>query len=170
MAKRPDFIFHWKDHLVEDVFSYPGSDEPLSYGAEFTSKIGLTRLGLGVDVIKPHQRCSWPHAHESEEEFVFILEGTPDIWVDGEIFRLAPGDCAGFPARTGIAHTIINNTDTDVIFFVVGEREKMMNTRIRYPLHPARNAEIGDRHWKEMEGRPLGPHDGKPDALREREA
>ena len=92
-----------------------------------------------------------------------------DIWVDGETYRLAPGDCAGFPAGTGIAHTIINNTDTDVVFFVVGERDKE-KTRLHYPMHPARNAEIGARHWKEAEGRPLGPHDGKPDALREREA
>ena len=75
-----------------------------------------------------------------------------DIWVDGETYRLVPGDCAGFPAGTGIAHTIINNTDTDVIFLVVGERDKE-KARLHYPMHPARNAEIGDRHWKEIEGR-----------------
>jgi uncharacterized cupin superfamily protein len=170
MADRPPFIVNWKDHIGADENHYPGSDEPLCYGAEFTSLMGFTRLGLGVDIIPPGRRSGWPHAHEGEEEFIFILEGTPDVWIDGEIYRAGPGDCIGFPAGTGIAHTFINNTDTDVVYVVVGERDKMRTTRLHYPLHPARNAEIGERHWKEAEGRPLGPHDGKPDALRERDA
>ncbi len=169
MNERPPFFVNWKDHVGADDNHYTGSDEPICYGAEFTALMGFKHLGLGVDIVKPGRRSSWPHCHEGEEEFVFILQGQADVWIDGEIFPASAGDCIGFPAGTGIAHTIINNGTEDVAYFVVGERDKMSNTRIHYPLHPKRNEEIGERHWQEAEGRALGPHDGKPDALRERE-
>ena len=166
MAERPPFIFHWKDHLGEDKNHYPGSEEPLCYGTEITDRMGLIHIGLGVDVLPPGRRSSWPHCHEGEEEFFLIIEGTPDIWVDGELHRVGPGDCIGFAPGTGVSHTFINNTDETVVYLAVGERQKMANTRIHYPFHPKRNEEIGERHWKEAEGSALGPHDGKPDAMR----
>ena len=73
--------------------------------------------------------------------------------------------CEIFPAGTGLAHTIINNTEQDVRILVVGEASRM-RSRIHYPMHPKRNEEIGDRHWKIDPPRPLGPHDGLPDRLR----
>jgi uncharacterized cupin superfamily protein len=79
--------------------------------------------------------------------------------------RLAPGDGVGFPAGTGLCHTFINNTDSDVRLLVVGDRNRDDN-RFHYPLHPARNAQIGERHWKDLPARALGPHDGLPDRLR----
>ena len=63
-----------------------------------------------------------------------MLEGTPDVWIDGELFRLAPGDGVGFPAGTGIAHSFLNNTDDPVRLIVVGETPKAEN-RIVYPVN-----------------------------------
>ena len=67
--------------------------------------------------------------------------------------------------RTGIAHVFINNTDADVRLLVVGEASRQ-RSRIDYPLHPKRNAEIGSRHWKDKPRRAMGSHDGKPDKAR----
>ena len=163
-AQRPPFILRWDEHFGEDKNHYPDSDELICFGAEITDPMGFKHLGLGVDVLKPGRRSGWPHAHRDEEEFIFILEGAPDLWIDGEIFPLVPGDAVGFPAATGIAHSFLNNTDTDVIFLAAGERDRV-KTPLHYPMHPARNASIGARHWKEAAGRPLGPHDGKPGGL-----
>ena len=107
----------------------------------------MMRLGIHHERLMPGRRVSWPHAEADEEEFVFVLEGEPDLWVDGDLRRLKPGDGVAFPAGTGIAHTIINNTDKDVRLLVVGEASRK-RSRIHYPLHPERNAEIGARHWK----------------------
>jgi uncharacterized cupin superfamily protein len=85
--------------------------------------------------------------------------------LDGHVRQLKPGDGVSFPAGTGLAHTFMNNTGSDVRFLVVGEASRQ-RSRIHYPLHPERNAEIGERHWKEAEGRPLGPHDCIPDRAR----
>jgi uncharacterized cupin superfamily protein len=61
----------------------------------------------------------------------------------------------------------LNNTDRDVRLLVIGEKSRPGN-KIHYPLHPARNATIGERHWQDVPARPLGPHDGLPDRLRDK--
>ena len=144
---------------------YPGSDEEFAYGARFSEHLGLMRIGIHHERLPPGRRTSWPHAEADEEEFVYVIEGTPDLWRDGEIGRLKPGDGVGFPAGTGIAHVFINNTASDVRLLVVGEANRE-RSRIDYPLHPKRNAEIGKRHWTDKPHHPLGPHDGLPDRMR----
>ena len=141
---------------------YPGSDETFAHGAAFSNHFNLMRLGIHHERLPPGKRTSWPHAEADEEEFIYVIEGTPDLWLDGEIKRLQPGDGAGFPAGTGLAHVFINNTQEDVRLIVVGEANRA-RSRIDYPLHPKRNAEIGSRHWQEKPARLMGPHDGSPD-------
>ncbi|MEI6398182.1 MAG: cupin domain-containing protein, partial [Pseudomonadota bacterium] len=51
----------------------------------------------------PGKRSSWPHAHSLEEEFAFILSGSPDIWMNGYIYLAKPGDGIYFPPGTNIA-------------------------------------------------------------------
>jgi uncharacterized cupin superfamily protein len=142
--------------------SYPGSDEEFAYGARFSEHLGLMRLGIHHERLPPGRRTSWPHAEADEEEFVYVIEGTPDLWLDGHLKRLKPGDGVGFPAGTGMAHTFINNTQGDVCLLVVGEANRQ-RSRIDYPMHPKRNAEIGTRHWTDKPRREMGGHDGLPD-------
>lgn len=156
------FIAHWRDIEGEDSHTYRGSEELLSISASYSARFGLMRLGIHHERLPPGRRLSWPHAEADEEEFVFVLEGEPDLWADGHLKRLKPGEGVAFPAGTGLAHTILNNTNSDVRLLVVGEASRE-RSRIHYPLNPSRNAEIGARHWKIEPPRPLGPHDGLPD-------
>ena len=110
-------------------------------------------------------RTSWPHAEADEEEFIYVLKGEPDLWLDGHVRRLKPGDGVGFPAGTGIAHTLINNTGSDVRLLVVGEANRE-RSRIDYPMHPQRNEQIGTRFWKDKPTQKMGPHNGRPDKPR----
>jgi uncharacterized cupin superfamily protein len=158
-------VVHHSEIEDDAKWSYPGSDETFAHGAAFSSHFNLMRLGVHHERLPPGKRTSWPHAEADEEEFVYVIEGKPDLWLDGEIRRLKPGDGVGFPAGTGVAHVFINNTDSNVRLLVVGEASRQ-RSRIDYPLHPARNAEIGDRHWKDKPHRELGPHDGLPDKAR----
>lgn len=162
---RPDFVKHYSEIQDEDNSHYPGSDELLSIDSPFSRALGLTRIGVHHEFVPPGRRISWPHAERDEEEFVYVIAGTPDMWIDGELHRLQPGDGVAFPAGTGIAHTFMNNTETDVQLLVVGEASRY-SSKIHYPMHPARNAEIGERWWADVPERPLGDHDGLPDALR----
>jgi uncharacterized cupin superfamily protein len=148
-----------------DVNQYPDSEELLSISASYSDLFNLMRLGIHHERLPPGRRLCWPHAEADEEEFVFVIEGTPDLWLDGHVKRLKPGDGVSFRAGTGFAHTFLNNTDTEVRVLVVGEASRR-RSRVHYPLHPRRNAEIGGRHWKDAPARPLGPHDCIPDKAR----
>ena len=71
----------------------------------------------------------------------------------------APGEAVGFPAGTGLAHSFLNNTDSDVELLVVGDRPLAANRNF-YPVNPERlplRSDWCDDHPQ----RPLGPHDGR---------
>lgn len=157
---QPSCVVRWQDHEQKDDAHYPNDDELLSIGAPLARILGLTRLGIWHERLPPGRRTSWPHAEYDEEEFVFVVAGKPDVWLDGVLHPLQAGDGVGFPDRTGIAHTFLNNSDEDVRLLVVGEASRQ-RSNCHYPLHPKRNEEIGERHWKDVPGRRLGPHDGK---------
>src|SRR5690606_28604358 len=110
--------------------------------------------------LMPGRRTSFPHAESAEEEFVFVVAGTPDVWLDGHLHRLAPGDAVGFPAGTGLAHTFINNTKAEVNLIVVGEASKPEN-RVVYPLNPEQKARRDD-WWDDAPVRELGPTTASP--------
>jgi uncharacterized cupin superfamily protein len=155
---RPEFIAHWTEFEEPDEAHYEGYDELLSIGSPLGRRLGLTRIGVHHERLPPGRRTSFPHAESAEEEFVYVLEGTPDVWLDGVLHRLRPGDAVGFPAGTGIAHSFLNDTDEEVRLLVVGEADKAEN-RIVCPLHPERRALRSD-WWDDAPTRELGPHDG----------
>ena len=162
--ERPSFIAHWSEIERPDDRHYDEDDELMSIGAPFGRRFGLTKLGIHHERLPPGRRTSFPHAESAEEEFVYVIEGEPDVWIDGHLHRLRPGDAVGFPAGTGIAHSFLNNTEAEVHLLVVGERHKAEN-RIFYPLHPDRRA-LHHGWWDDHPTHALGPHDGMPDLVR----
>lgn len=161
---RPDCIAHWSEIEGEDTNRYRGDSELLAIGAPLGRHFGLTRIGIHHERLPPGRRTSWPHAESLEEEFVYVLAGAPDAWIDGELHRLREGDSVGFPAGTGLCHSFINNTDEDVMLLVIGETAKREN-RIYYPRNPDQKPVRPD-WWHDWPERPMGDHDGLPDALR----
>lgn len=156
---RPDFISHWSALEDSEPHQYRGDDELMGFDAPLGEKLGLTRIGIHHVRLLPGRRTSYPHAESAEEEFVFVVAGKPDAWIDGELHALEPGDSVGFPAGTGICHTFLNNTNEVVRLMVIGEKPKDEN-RIRYPKNEAHEQTRPDR-WVDPPERTLGPHDGR---------
>jgi uncharacterized cupin superfamily protein len=92
---------------------------------------------------------------------VFGIEGRPDVWIDGNLHRLEPGDGVGFIPGTGIAHSFLNNTSEPVRLLVVGEANKPEN-KIIYPINKELFWIKRESWWLDAPPRTLGPHDGKP--------
>jgi uncharacterized cupin superfamily protein len=127
---------------------------------------GLERIGINIQRLPPGSRSSWPHAEENEEEFVYVIAGEVDAWIDGNIHKMKPGDLAAFPAGTGISHCFINNSSSEVVLLVGGEAPKA-GSRIFYPLNPSRRSDMDPANWwSGVPTRELGPHDGLPNAAR----
>jgi uncharacterized cupin superfamily protein len=161
--EQPDCVRNWRDIQGLDDRHYPHNAELLALDAHFSRTLGLTRLGIRHQMLPPGRRTSIPHAESNEEEFVYVLQGTPDLWLDGHLHRLQPGDGVGFPAGTGIAHSILNNTALDVMLLIVGEPGKPEN-RVIYPANPEMRQHRSD-WWEDAPPRALGPHDGVPSVV-----
>src|SRR5262245_51645943 len=94
---RPPFIVD-SARVREEAGKYPDMDEVFSYGRPIGKAAGLQRIGVHIERLPPGHRTSLPHAEENEEEFVFVLEGEVDAWIDGVIFRMKKGELAAFPS------------------------------------------------------------------------
>ena len=159
-------IKHWSELQEQTPCYYSGSQEPLSRGCALGKHFGFSRIGIHHEIVEPGHRTSWPHAEKTEDEFVHVLEGTPDVWLDGVLYRLQPGDSVGFKAGDGLAHAFINNTEETVRLLCIGDTDREDN-RIHYAVHPERNITLDKLHWDDVPERELGDHDGLPDKLRE---
>ena len=65
---------------------------------------GLTQFGVNLVRLKPGAASSQRHWHESEDEFVFVLEGELVLVEDEGETILRAGDAAGFKAGVPNGH------------------------------------------------------------------
>ena len=68
---------------------------------------GLTNFGVNLTTLVPAAISALRHAHTTQDEFVFILEGHPTLHTDEGRTRLSPGMCAGFKAGSGNGHRLL---------------------------------------------------------------
>lgn len=163
----PPFVHDWHDILEKDEGGYPGSTEMHGIDAKFGRRAQFSRLGVHFEVLPAGRRTSWPHAERDEEEWVYVVSGAVETWLDGHLHKMTEGDFIGYAAGTGVTHVTINNSDQDALLLVGAEAARTKN-QYWYPMHPHRDKEIGEQCWADHPKVKLGPHDGLPDALRAR--
>ncbi|HAK52995.1 MAG TPA: transcriptional regulator [Gammaproteobacteria bacterium] len=106
--------------------SYPSPfDEPC---AERSNKglshvFGLKDFGVNLTTLPPGTWSSQRHWHSEEDEFIYVLEGSPTLITDEGEQDLEPGDIAGFPASHANGHHLVNRSESPVKFLVVGGRK-----------------------------------------------
>ena len=83
---------------------------------------GLTIFGVNLTRLPPGAMSALRHAHTRQDEFVYILEGTPTLITDSGETMLKPGMCAGFKAGCGDAHHLVNKSHSDVVYLEIGDR------------------------------------------------
>lgn len=81
----------------------------------------LKRIGVNLIRIPPGKESFIPHAHVSDEEFVFILEGAGEMVLDGVGHAVGPGDFVGFPVD-GVVHSLKSKGPGDLVYLSGGER------------------------------------------------
>lgn len=145
-------------------FHYPGDNESFGEGFRITDHIGLKKLGIWYEYLPVGKRSAFPHAHTHEEEFVYILNGKAQVWLNGQVKEINQDDFAAFPSNTALSHTIINDSDEEVIYLCIGETEDFKDEKIIYPLNPLRNRECERKAWLWKNAPVLKgvEHNGKP--------
>ncbi|KAF8679949.1 Cupin domain [Rhizoctonia solani] len=157
LGARPSNIVNWRDQLAP-----AGEGELFAYATSLSQETGLSgRFGCNLEVIPPGARSSDPHAHSVEDELVFVIQGEGLVWLDGYTFPVSSGDAIGFRGGTGLAHTIINDSDAhgeessqDLVLWIVGENRRSED-RVVYPMHPEKSGTF-PRWWQDAPARKLG--------------
>ena len=84
---------------------------------------GLTQFGAFVEELPPGSASSERHWHETEDEMIYVLEGTPTL-VEDTALELSPGDAVCWPSGQGVAHRIENRSPNPVRYLVIGTRNQ----------------------------------------------
>ena len=92
--------------------------------ARLGDQTGMTRVLTNLVRLPPGKESFIPHSHAVEEEFIFVLEGTGVVTLDGETHTVGPGDFIGFPTD-GVVHGFRNTGTTDLLYLTAGERARV---------------------------------------------
>ena len=92
---------------------------------------GLTKFGVNLTEMEPGAVSALRHWHSAEDEFIYIIDGTPTLVTDSGEEVLQPGMCACFPANSGDAHRLENRSDAVVRYLEVGNRSARED--VHYP-------------------------------------
>jgi len=170
MTNRPSIIRNWRDVEYPGVPDSADADQAAAF-ANLGGEAGLVHLSAGHLRLPPGARSGPPAAMRDEEEFAFVLKGTPDLWADGYLYRLKEGDGVALHARTGMANAFLNNSNEDVHLFMFKEGS-LFGARLFFPTDPVATARADGlrKLWKDAPRRKLGPHDGLTDKKRGKQA
>ena len=92
---------------------------------------GLTHFGVNMTELEPGAMSSLRHWHTAEDEFLYIIEGSPTLVTDAGEQVLGAGMCACFPANSGDGHRLENRSDAVVRYLEVGNRSA--GEQVHYP-------------------------------------
>ena len=100
----------------------PPFDEAVSgrWVRRLATATGLSDFGVSHVVLEPGAWSSQRHWHDGEDEFLVLLSGEAVLVEDEGRTQLRAGDCAAFPKGTRNGHHLINESDSDCVFIVVG--------------------------------------------------
>jgi uncharacterized cupin superfamily protein len=86
--------------------------------------VGMQRVRLTLARVPPGKESFAYHAHEADEEFVYILSGRGRAEIGDETVEVGPGDFMGF-ATPSVAHHLTNPYDEDLVYLMGGERSRV---------------------------------------------
>lgn len=117
--------------------------KPSNYPEPFASKMtgrvkrqlgdvfGLRNFGINLTHMIPGAISALRHSHSKQDEFIYILEGTPTLVTESGETQLSPGMCAGFKAGEGGGHQLANRSNDVVVYLEVGDRST--GDHVSYP-------------------------------------
>jgi uncharacterized cupin superfamily protein len=105
----------------------------------------LRSFGVNLTTLLPGGESALLHRHSKQDEFIYILSGTPTLVTDQGEVELSPGMCAGFPAN-GVAHQLVNRSNENVVYLEIGDRTA--GDEGAYPVDDLKAALGPDGQWK----------------------
>jgi len=155
------------DRPAIDAYTAPTRSTPSVYPEEFAkgmlgrtkrplgSLFGISNFGVNLTTLAVGAVSALRHSHTKQEEFIFVLQGTPTLRTDEGDMLLSPGMCAGFRSGTGNAHQLVNLSDSEVIYLEIGDRTP--GDEVSYPDDDLQGVLVdGIWQFRRKSGTPLG--------------
>lgn len=101
-------------------FSHPWNANSLMRGTQLARSVGLKRTGVNFIRVPAGRESFIYHAHQHEEEWIYVLEGRALALIDDVEYEVGPGDFIGFPAPS-VAHQLRNPGPGDLVYLTGGE-------------------------------------------------
>jgi uncharacterized cupin superfamily protein len=83
---------------------------------------GLTNFGINLTELEPGAMSALKHHHSKQDEFIYILGGTPTLVFGSSEYLMQAGDCFGFKKGRNIGHHLVNNSNELVVYLEIGDR------------------------------------------------
>ena len=81
---------------------------------------GMERAHVSLVRLPPGKDSFAYHAHEHEEEWIYIISGRAEADIGGETYEVGPGDFMGFTAPSA-PHLLRNSFDEECVYLMGGE-------------------------------------------------
>ncbi len=115
-----------------DVDGFKGTNYPAQFADSTRDRYkrrlgnhgGITNFGVNMVTLPPGAVSALRHHHSLQDEFVYIVSGTPTLITDAGSRIMTAGMCATFPAGNGDGHMLRNDEQEDIIYLEVGDRTR----------------------------------------------
>jgi len=170
MADRPAIVLRAADIQAESrTFSHPWNPNSEITGAFLARAAGLTRVGVNLARLKAGRESFVPHAHQREEEWVFIVSGRAIALIGEEEIEIGEGDFIGYPAPQ-MVHQLKNPGPDDLVYLMGGDAPDY--DAVDFPVQKKRLVRIGtdSRIYDAGSDDPSGHPDAEAFAARKEES
>ncbi len=150
--------------LAVDAMAVPVRTKRSNYPEPFFSRMagrakrvlgdpfGIRNFGVNMTTLAPGGESALLHRHFKQDEFIYIVSGSPVLVTDKGEVQMHAGMCAGFPAG-GVAHQLVNRTSGEVVYLEIGDRTP--GDGVEYPVDDLQARAAPDGSWV------FGPKDRK---------
>jgi uncharacterized cupin superfamily protein len=124
MGKRPELLRAADIAAKSGTFSHPWNPDSEISGAQLGRLVGLKRTGVSLARIAPGKESFILHAHQLEEEWIYILSGRATAQIADDKVEVGPGDFIGFPTPS-VAHHLRNTGEEELVYLMGGEHREV---------------------------------------------
>lgn len=105
----------------------------------------LNNYGINLTELAPGSMSALKHRHTLQDEFIYILTGTPTLFYGDKEYVMQPGDCFGFAAGGVHAHQLVNRSSQAVCYLEIGDRTP--GDKVEYPDNDLQAHSSSDGTW-----------------------
>jgi uncharacterized cupin superfamily protein len=126
---------------LQETFSHPWNPASEITGVQMGAKLGLKRMGVNFARLAPGKESFVPHAHQREEEWLYILYGQGEALIGEKWVAVGPGDFLAFPTPS-VTHHLKNSGFEDLVYLMGGENLDF--EVVDFPTLKRRSVRIGE--------------------------